>query len=117
MRRIETIEDQMRGTVTYDLGDNQFIRLDARTVREFGVEEILRQAGHGDKIPTGRVNVMRKGRLLGTVPATFEPMAIKSASILYDPRPGDFVRQGDHWEVAWNLGPGDLDCVSGFERA
>ena len=55
MRRIETLEDQMRGTITYDLGDNQFIRLDARTVREFGIEEILRQAGHGDKIPTGRL--------------------------------------------------------------
>ncbi len=114
MRRIESLEDQMNGTVTFDLGNNQFIKIDARDVREYGVEEILRSAGHGDKIPTGRVNVMQRGRLVGTVPATFDPAAIKSASFLYDPRPGDFIRKADHWEADKMLGPGDLECVSGF---
>lgn len=114
MRRIETAEDQMTGAVTYDLGDKRFIKFSARDVRKYGVEEMLRHMGYGDKMPTGRVNVMQRGRLVGTVPAMFDPARIKSASFLYDPRPGDFVMVGDHWEASKMLGPGDLESVSGF---
>jgi hypothetical protein len=114
MRVVESIEDQKNGVITYDLGNNQFIKFDRRAVQEFGVERLLAESGHGDKIPTGRVNVMQHGRLIGTVPATFDPLRIKSKSWLYDPRPGDFKWCGDYWEADRMMGAGDFECIDDF---
>lgn len=63
-----------------------------------------------------RVPVYQDGRQVGTVPVTFRPEYIRSRSIFYDPRPGDFKPQGDGWVAADRLGAGDLDAVPGFER-
>lgn len=63
---------------------------------------------------TERVPVVQNGRLIGTVPPSFDPLKIKSTSIWYDPRPGDFVPDRDVWIAARTLGPSDLEAVPGF---
>ena len=112
MRKIERIEDEMRGTVTYEIGDGRWINLSIKDVREFGLEAIL--AEHDVEIPKERITVFQDGRPIGTVPSTFEPMAIKSRSFFYDVRPGDFKRTSQGWEASKQLGPGDLHAVPGF---
>lgn len=114
MKRLESVMDEMRGVVTYELPDGKFIQFDAHAIREYGVSKLLK--AHGYEPPTGRVAVMQYGRRVGTVPADFEPMAIKSRSFLYDPRPGDFRREGDAWVVCRTLGASDLDMVPEFQR-
>lgn len=39
-----------------------------------------------------REAVKWNGKKVGTVPAGFDPLRIRSASFFYDPRPGDFTR-------------------------
>jgi hypothetical protein len=115
IRRLESsIEDKMRGIVTYELPDGRRIDLDARTIRKYGAHEILREAGFGHLLPTSRVKVVQDGREVGTLPPDFDPYAVKSASFLYEPRPGDFKREGDAWIAKDSLGPGDLEAVPGF---
>jgi len=114
MRRVESIQDEMNGTVTYELGNGRFVTLDARAVREYGAAEILRHMGH--EFSTERVKVMQRGHYVGTVPGDFDPLNIQSRTFLYDPRPGDFRRDGDIWIVADMLGPGDLEAIPRFER-
>ena len=63
---------------------------------------------------TERVDVMQDGRKIGTVPPSFDPAKIKSMSLFYDPRPGDFRLDGEVWVAAKMLGPGDLEAVPGF---
>lgn len=63
---------------------------------------------------TGRVPVIQDGQRIGSVPAMFDPLAVKSASLLYNPRAGDFRREDDHWIVDSTLGPGDLEAIPGF---
>lgn len=113
MRKIDSIEDDMRGRVTYDLGNGKWITLDARTVREHGLKEVLKYAGVD--LPTGRLPVFQGGLEIGSVPVLFEPLAIQSKSFLYDARPGDFKRIDRGWEASKYLGPGDLEAVPGFE--
>lgn len=112
MRRVS--ENPIDGSVTYELSGGRYIKFDGRMIREHGIAELLRHAGLADEIPSGRVDVMQRGKKIGTVPATFEPMSIKSSSLLYEPRGGDFVRKGDAWVADKMLGPGDLEAVPGF---
>ncbi len=114
MKRIESIEDTMRGTVTYELPDGRFARFDARVVREYGLAAIMRECGI--EPPTERLPVFHHGRRVGTMAPDFDPASVSTISFLYDPRPGDFRREGDTWVAARTLGPGDLDCVLGFVR-
>lgn len=116
MEPIDSIEDSMRGVVTYELKNGQRVQIDARAVREVGAAAILREYGYGEMLPTERVSVSQSGRVIGSVPPDFYPLAIRSSSFLYDPRPGDFVRDGDQWRASSNLGPGDFDMIPGFER-
>lgn len=115
MRQIA--DDYAKGTVTYELSDGQWITLDARAVREYGAARMLRDSGYGHLLPTARVTVMQEGRRVGTLPPDFDPMSVKSASWLYDPRPGDFKREGDVWIASRTLGPGDLEAVPGFLKS
>lgn len=112
MRKIERIDDDMRGVVTYEIGDGRWITLDARAVREYGLKTILE--AHGVELPDERIPVFQDGREIGTVSAYFEPSAIKSTSYFYDVRPGDFKRTKAGWEAARSLGPGDLQAVPDF---
>lgn len=114
IRRLDRPEDRMRGVITYDLGDGQFVQFDARAVADYGIEKLLKHSGIEYEMPTGRVPVVQHGKRVGSVPATFDPVAIKSTSFFYEPRGGDFVREGDAWVASRTLGPGDLEAVPGF---
>ena len=114
MKRIESIKDEMRGTVTYELPDGRFARLDARAVKEYGLAAIMREYGIGP--PTERLPVIHHGQRVGTMAPDFDPASVRTTSFWYDPRPGDFRREGDTWVAARTLGPGDVDSVAGFIR-
>lgn len=114
MRKIDSFEDQKRGVVTYELDDGRRLCLDERAVQQCGIEAILRDAGLGELIPSGLLPVTWHGERVGTVPATFDPAIIKTRSVFYRPRPGDFVRTDNGWLATSTLGPGDLEAVVGF---
>jgi hypothetical protein len=116
VRLIESIEDQMRGVVTYELPNGQRACFDARTVQKYGLAELMRAEGLGEFVPTERLPVMHHGERVGTMSPEFDPNNVKSLSFMYDPRPGDFKREGDVWVAARTLGYGDLEAISGFER-
>lgn len=115
MERIESIEDQMRGIVTYRLSDERYVGFDAQAVREYGITKLLESVG--EKVPTERSDVMQHGRKVGSLPGDFDPLNIKSKTFLYEPRYGDFRREGDVWLASRTLGPSDLEAVPGFRRA
>jgi hypothetical protein len=115
MRLIESMEDRMNGVVTYELSNGQRFRCSQMAVEEVGAANLLRQAGLGHLLPTERVPVMWAGRKAGTLPPDFDPHFIKSKNWLYDPRPGDFTRDGDKWVASPKMGPGDLEAVPGFQ--
>ena len=117
MRKIESIEDEMRGVVTYELKDGRYASFHAGAVRQYGVAALMRAYDLEQFIPAERLAVVHHGRRVGTMPADFDPDNIKSNSFLYDPRPGDFKREGDTWIASRMLGPGDIECVAGFAYA
>lgn len=116
MRLVDSIEDRMNRFMTFELDDGRCVRLDARAVEEFGAAEILTSMGimvnKGKPVP-----VYQRGQMVGTVPFDFEPAMIKSKTMLYDPRPGDFRRTKTGWEASPQMGPGDLLAISGFNSA
>lgn len=114
MRRIESPLDHVHGTVTYELPDGRWATFEVHTVRKYGLAELLR--AEGVEMPTERLPVIQHGRRIGTMPPDFDPAFVRSISFIYDPRPGDFRREGDTWVVARNMGAGDVDCVAGFIR-
>lgn len=114
MKRLDSLEDDMRGTVTYEPPNGRFARFDVRTVREYGLAACMRE--YGIEVPTERVPVTHHGRRVGTLPGDFDPICLKSTNFLYEPRSGDFKRDGDIWVASRTLGPGDLDAVAGFQR-
>ncbi|MEO6381997.1 MAG: hypothetical protein ABIO35_08365 [Nitrobacter sp.] len=114
MTRIDSIEDAIKGIVTYDLTDGKRISFDARVVEEYGAAELLRRSGHGHLLPTERVAVMWHGRKAGTMSPYFDPYTVKSKSPWYTPRREDFTRDGETWVASPTLGPGDLEAIPGF---
>lgn len=116
MRLIESIEDQMNRVMTFELDDGRLIRLDARDVELHGAAKLI--ASMGIEVNKGKpVPVFQDGQMVGTVPFDFEPALIKSKSILYEPRPGDFKRTKKGWEATIYLGQGDLMSIPGFVPA
>jgi hypothetical protein len=116
MTRIESVEDEIKGVVTYELTGGLRVCLDKHAAEKYGPADLIRSMGHGDKLPTGRLPVMQRGKRVGFVPADFDPMFIKSDSFFYQPRHGDFTRDENGWVAAPMLGPGDLEAVRGFNR-
>lgn len=114
MRQIESIADEMRGVVTYELSDGRRACFDANAVRKYGVAELLRAEGLGELVPTERLPVILHGERIGTMPPDFDPNNIKSRSFMYDPRPGDFRREGGAWIASPSLGRGDIEAIPGF---
>jgi hypothetical protein len=115
MRRIESIEDEMRGVVTFEVEPRgERVCVSARAYAEMGLaglKSYLRIAPSTERLP-----VHQSGRKIGTMAPDFDPLAVRSTSFLYDPRPGDFVLRDGVWIAAPQLGPGDLESVPGFER-
>lgn len=116
MKKIESHEDQMRGVITYEFDDGRRINFDANAVRDLGVSECLRMAGHGDQVPTERRPVIQYGKRIGTMAPDFDPATAKSTSPWYDVRPGDFRLEDGAWVADRTLGASDVDCVAGFVR-
>ena len=116
MRRLESMEDDMRGVVTYEMSDGRYVSFDARAVREYGLTKLMQAYDLEQFIPTKRLPVIQHGRRIGTMPPDFDPANARSTSFLYDVRPGDFRREGDTWVVGRTLGASDVDCVAGFIR-
>lgn len=112
MRRIESIEDERRGVVTYEMTDGRYLCLDAHLVRMVGLRQVLERMGIS--VPTERVQVRQGRRIIGSVPGDFDPLFISSSSPWYEPRHGDFIREDDGWVASRTLGPGDLEAVRGF---
>lgn len=110
--RIDRPEDLMRGVVTFDVGEGQFLTVSARDLREYGLELILRH--HGIEPPTGRLPVYQYDKKIGTVPAAFDPLNIRSSTFLYDPRPGDFKFEDGKWVANRTMCPGDFEAIEGF---
>ena len=116
MRRLESIEDEMRGIATYLLDDGRCMQFDVRTIHEVGLDRLMKVVGYKEPEATGRVDLFQHGRKVGTVPASFDPLFMKSKSYWYDVRPGDFQRwtDGKSWLANRTLGPGDLEAIEGF---
>jgi hypothetical protein len=113
MRRIETMEDDLNRTMTYELPDGRRLCVDRDVVERYGIGEVAKR--YGVEMPTERVPVFHHGERVGTLPAEFDPGLIKSKSLFYDPRPGDFTRTPEGWIVAKSMGPGDVAAVPGFQ--
>lgn len=65
MKRIESIEDDMRGVVTFEAENGQRICMDARMAQEYGPAELLRSAGL--PTPTERLPVIHHGQRVGLI--------------------------------------------------
>lgn len=114
MRRLPDTEYNFHNrVVTYELPDGRRIDVDKDTVESYGIRKIARQ--FGIEMSAERVPVFHHGERVGTVPAEFDPSFIKSKSLFYDPRPGDFTRTEDGWVAHQSLGPGDVASVPGFQ--
>lgn len=108
----------LTGDVTLRGRDGREFRVDRLSLTLYGLREIASQLGIAPSEFEGvRLNVYRSGRIVGSVPALFEPSGIRATNALYSPRPGDFTRREDGgWDAAWNMGPGDLASVPGFSH-
>lgn len=116
MKRLESLEDEIKGIVTYELPDGRHVCFEARSVREHGISVMMRANGLEQFIPTERIPVFQYGHHIGTMAPDFDPASVRSNSFLYDPRPSDFRREGDTWVACNALSVGDIDCVVGFKR-
>lgn len=114
MRRIESIEDEMKDRATYELEPGRRVTLCGSDLRELGLAECLKRVGVDLGDPAKRVPVFQSGEQVGTVPGDFDPLFIKSTSFMYEARPGDFVLDNDTWIANKMLGFGDLGAIRGF---
>lgn len=85
------------------------VKLDVEAIQHYGLRELLEK--HGAKIPDGRLPVFQGDREIGTLPEFYIP---QSTSFLYDPRAGDFIRDGDKYIASPSLGPGDFEAIPSF---
>lgn len=118
MRRLESIDDEMRGLVTYELTDGRRVCVSERDVRERGAMAVLGAAGVdiSAELPSGRQKVTQSGVVIGTLPADFDPTLIRPG-LMYDPRPGDLFRGDNGWIASPSLGGGDMEYIPGFRPA
>lgn len=114
---LTTSQNPANGNVTLHFDDGVCVTVDRRTFAELGLKGVVQYYRPDYEMPTQRVDVIQSGHKVGTLPADFSPMAIKSRNVLYAPRPGDFVLSDGKWIADRMLGPGDLDAVEGFTRA
>lgn len=102
---------------TYELPDGRRIRLDRDAVRARGAAALIRSAGLEPFAPgeeNARLPVSQAGRVIGSLPATFDPAIASSRSPMFSIRPTDFRREGDGWTACRSLGPGDFGALAEF---
>jgi len=117
VRRLPSPGDDRRGVVTYLLDDGRYLTLEARDVQLHGLAAMAHRYGVELSSTSGRLPVRQCGLVIGTVPTDFDPMFIRSKSRLYDPRPSDFIKEGNAWVAEPMLGPGDFEAIEGFAPA
>lgn len=118
MRLIDSITDQMNDVQTYELADGRRVRLAGSAVREIGAAKLLYQMGLASDPKTLPARpVFWHGEMVGTLPGDFNPRTVRSGSLLYDPRPGDFAETEKGWLASKSLGLGDLEVIDGFRPA
>lgn len=83
-------------------------------VRSIGLRVLMHETFGHDLITDERLPVEQDGRVIGTLPGTFDPLLIESSNWLYSPRAGDFVFKDGRWIANKMLGPGDIEAVRGF---
>jgi hypothetical protein len=96
----------------WHLSNGQRTELRSADVAKYGLRATL--LAQGLDLIDDSMPVYQAGRKIGTVPGDFEPSRIKSKSFLYEPRPGDFIRETDRWVADKGLGHGDFDAIPGF---
>lgn len=102
----------------YELEGGRFIMLDGHLVRKYGAADLLYRSGLGpNPKDMPRLPVYQGGVMIGTVPGDFDPSQVKSDSLLYDPRRGDFTEVTNGFQAASSLCPGDIAAVVGFKPA
>ncbi len=106
MRDISDWQDRMRGIVRVEFDDGRRLNLDARAVQTEGISRLVRRCAP-EYSTFSLLPVFQNGREVGTLSASWHPSDARS-SFLYEPRPGDFRREGDTWIADPMLGPGDL---------
>lgn len=118
MRHLPNIHDQMRDVSTYELDDGSRVTITNGVLRNHDAATVLHEMGLGpDPAEMPRRPVYHCGTLVGTLPGSFDPLRVRSRTWLYDPRPGDFVADGDGWRAAPTLGPGDIEAIEGFRSS
>ena len=114
LRDVDVVSDYYE----YDLGDGKRIRLAGSEVRRFGAVTMLHRMGLGpNPADLPRKPVYQGGEMIGTLPADFNPYHVRSTSMLYEARAGDFKETSTAIEAAKSLCPGDLLAVVGFRPA
>ncbi len=113
-RIIETREDLLENTVTFELDDGNRICIDAREARSPDMTKWL--ASMEIVRSSEPVDVIQYGRKVGELPAFWHPGIGKSSHWLYDFRRGDLTLVDGKWIAARNLGASDLDYLIGFVR-
>ena len=113
---VTSIEDERRRIARYRLPDGKMLAVGIESLELHGLDRILRGAGYGHLL-NARMPVVWCGRIIGTLPAAFDSRNIQSASFMYQPRAGDFTRDGDRWIASDTMGLGDLRYVVGFEES
>lgn len=117
VERLDGLMDDMRGVVTYRVTIGRAVRcipFKKSYLEDVGLAEAMRREGFDYKPKTERVPLYQRGRRIGTLPGSFDPIFIKSINPLYQVRGGDFVRTDDGWKACNTMGPGDLESVPGF---
>jgi len=107
MRDITTIEEQMKALRTFEFADGSRITLDDRMVRTYGALRAVQMACPDWQPDHSPIPVYQSGRMIGTLSQLWDHTTARN-TMMYQPRPGDFRREGDRWIADPMLGPGDL---------
>lgn len=112
------LDNPERDAQTWEVEGGRFIIVPGPEARKHGAANILYQMGLGpNPKDMPRRPVYQDGVMIGTLPGDFDPYSVRSNSLLYEPRRGDFVETPTGLQAAASLCPGDLSAIVGFRPA